>query len=280
MKLARTTIGKYTVEAVVKSLDVLEAFKEAEDLSLNEISHRVSLNKSRTFRLLHTLAQREYVERSADGARYKLGVRLFEVAANVRRDIRDVARPFMLDLQAQFNEMVNLGVLDGSDILYLDIVETSRPFRMSATVGCRMPAYQTSMGKAILAFLGADDPASASHELIGKAPRQQVRSICRKLQLVRRSGYAIDDQENERGVGCVGAPVLDAAGHPLAALSVSGPERRILERQKKIADAVMAACMGVSRNLGLNGTGIGRVSGARLARAIGTRQRRKREMNS
>jgi IclR family transcriptional regulator, KDG regulon repressor len=269
MKLARTTTGKYVVEAVVKSLDVLEAFNKAEDLTLNEISRRVGLNKSRTFRLLHTLAEYGYVERTSDGVRYKLGVKLFELAANVRRDIRDVARPFMLDLQGQFNEMVNLGVLDGSDVLYLDIVESSRPFRMSATVGCRMPAYQTSMGKAMLACLEADDPSSASSGLIRKLPPGQLEAVCRELETIRRRGYAVDDEENERGVGCVGAVVMDVAGHPLAALSVSGPEHRVLDQEKIVAEALVAACRGISKNLGLSASGIGRVSGARLARAVG-----------
>ena len=271
MKAARTTSGKYVVEAVVKAIDVLEAFNDAEDLTLNEISLRVMLNKSRTFRLLHTLADRGYVERNRDGSRYKLGVKLFERAANVRRDIRDVARPFMLDLQERFNEMVNLGVLDGSDVLYMDIIESSRPFRMSATVGCRMAAYQTSMGKTILAYLHADDPSCVSHALLENVARQRLQALSRELVMVRERGYAIDDEENERGVGCIGAPVLDAEGHPLAALSVSGPEHRIMGREKSIAVAVRGACNGISKNLGVHGAGVGRMVGARLARATGTR---------
>lgn len=271
MKVARTTSGKYVIEAVIKAIDVLEAFRNAEDLSLNEIGLRVGLNKSRTFRLLQTLAERGYVERNEDGTRYKLGIKLFEQAANVRRDIRDVARLFMLDLQERFNEMVNLGVLDNSDVLYLDIVESSRPFRMSATVGCRMPAYQTSMGKTILAYLHADDPASPSHPLLAVAPRAKLPSLYRELELVRQRGYAIDNQENESGVGCIGAAVLDTGGHPLAALSISGPEHRILGREQLIATALVSSCRGISKKLGLLGAGVGRSAGARLARTVGAR---------
>jgi DNA-binding IclR family transcriptional regulator len=257
MKVPRTTSGKYVIEAVMKAIDVLEAFRDAADLTLNEIGRRVGLNKSRAFRLLQTLAERGYVERNEDGTRYRLGVKLLEQAANVRRDIRDVARLFMLDLQERFNEMVNLGVLDNRDVLYLDIVESSRPFRMSATVGCRMPAYQTSMGKAILAHLHADDPSTSSHSLLGKPSRRRLRELCRELAMVRRRGYAFDDEENERGVACIGAAVLDTAGHPVAALSVSGPEHRILDREKEIAEAVVAACKGISKNLGLHVAGVG-----------------------
>ena len=75
MKLPRTTDHQYVVEAVAKALDLLEAFRDSEELSLNEISRRVGLNKSRSFRLLHTLAERGYVEKIADGGRYRLGDR-------------------------------------------------------------------------------------------------------------------------------------------------------------------------------------------------------------
>jgi DNA-binding IclR family transcriptional regulator len=271
MKVARTTSGKYVVDALVKALEVLEAFTDSSELALNEISRRVGLNKSRTFRLLYTLAEKGYVERSGDGLRYKLGVKLFERAANVRRDVRDVARPFMKELQERFNEMVNLGVLDREEVLYLDIVETSRAFRMSASVGCRMPAHRTSMGKAILANLHADDSTSPGCFLLAKVSRQEVAKLRSELQLTRERGYAIDNEDNERGVACIGAAVMDSAGNPVAALSVSGPVHRILEREKVIAPAVISACKGMSRNLALNGGGITPVVGVQLSRGVAVR---------
>src|SRR5512135_1219327 len=171
MKIARTTSGKYVVEAVAKALDILEVFSNSEGLTLNEISQRVGLNKSRTFRLLYTLAERGYVVRSSDGLRYSLGVKLLERASNVHRNVKDVARPVMLELQERFNETVNLSVLDDSgNVLYLDIAESSRPFRMTATVGCRMPAHITSMGKAMLAYMQIDDPASPGAPKIAGLP--------------------------------------------------------------------------------------------------------------
>src|SRR5437879_12147939 len=94
MKLARLTEGKYLVESVARALDVLETFRDSEELSLSEISRRVGLNKSRSFRLLHTLAERGYVEKIADGGRYRLGVKLFERAAHRGRELRRIAQPF------------------------------------------------------------------------------------------------------------------------------------------------------------------------------------------
>jgi len=267
MKVPRTTSGKYTIEVVTKALDVLEAF-DGNDLTLNEISQRVGLNKSRTFRLLCTLVEREFVERTADGSRYKLGIKLLERAALVRRDLREVARPFMLELQERFNEMINLGVLDGREILYLDIIESSRHFRMSATVGCRRTADQTALGKAILAYLHADDPASPAHILLGRRTRPQLQALCRELQTVRQRGYAIDDEEIERGVGCIGGPILDTDGYPMAAISISGLAHRILDREKPIAEAVAEACQGISKRMGLSSTDVSRPAGTRFASAL------------
>ncbi len=270
MKLARTTSGKYIVEAVAKAIDVLETFTSSDGLTLMEISQRVGLNKSRTFRLLCTLAERGYVERSSDGARYQLGVKLFERAALVRRSLRDVARPFMLDLQERFNEMVNLGTLDNGHVLYLDIVESSRPFRMSATVGCRMSTHQTSMGKAMLAYLRADDPACASQALLPKLSKQRLAALGRELEMVRHHGYAIDKEENEPGVACIGVPVFDPAGLPVAAMSISGPAHRVLASEKKIAEALLAACKRMSKSLDFGSVAANTTGAtAQLARSAG-----------
>ncbi len=246
MKVPRTTSGKYVVEAVFKAIDVLEAFQGSEGLSLNQISQRVGLNRSRTFRLLHTLAERGYVERNEEGTSYRLGIKLFERAANVRRDVKDVARPVMLDLRQRFNEMVNLSVLEDGYVLYLEIVESSRPFRMSATVGCRMPAHHTSMGKAML----AGTPGCFESGLLVQESRQRQQRLRKELETVQQRGYAIDDEENEPGVACIGAPILDAHGLPVAAMSVSGPVQRVLANEKKIAEALVAACSTVSKGLG------------------------------
>jgi DNA-binding IclR family transcriptional regulator len=250
MKNARTTTGKYVVDAVAKALDVLGCFNGSEGLSLNEISRRVGLNKSRTFRLLCTLRERGYIERNADGTLYRLGMKLFERASNLHRDLRDVARDFMLDLSHSFNETVNLGILDGGHVLYLDIVEASRPFRMGATVGCRMPAHQTSMGKALCAYMGANSPGSPLATAVGGLSKKGAQQFQHELELVQRRGYAIDDEENEPGVGCIGAPIFNALGIPIAAISVSGPVRRIVQHEKSMAAAVVAACAGVSKRLG------------------------------
>src|SRR6185369_15832247 len=105
-------LERYTVDSVSKALEVLDAFRQSEELSLAEITERVGLNKSRVFRLLHTLAEYGYIERNDNATRYALGVKLLERAACVRRDLRQLALPYMRQLHELFNETINLGVLD------------------------------------------------------------------------------------------------------------------------------------------------------------------------
>src|SRR5207245_1468289 len=254
MKLARLTEGKYLVESVARALDVLETFRDSEELSLSEISRRVGLNKSRSFRLLHTLAERGYVEKIADGGRYRLGVKLFERAAHLGRDLRRIAQPFMRQLHEQFNETVNLGVIHDGEVLYIDILESSQAFRMAARAGSRMPIFSTSLGKAIAAHLPESEVANLlSAQQMSKSTKRTTaenQALRNELQAVCRRGYALDNEENEPGVACVGVPIFDHTGRVLAAISVSGPVGRILGTQNRITRSLVSTCKEISGKLG------------------------------
>jgi IclR family transcriptional regulator, KDG regulon repressor len=248
MKLPKESDDKYVVEAVFKALDVLEVFQDGEELQLSEISKRVSLNKSRAFRLLYTLCERGYVERASDGHRYRLGLKLFEHASNLRRDLKQVAQAYMRKLQLKFNETVNLAVLHNGEVLYIDLLESSRPFRMSAMVGSRMAIANTSLGKALMAY-------AAEHELdlvFDTLTPSELRKLRAEMEIVRRRGYATDQEENEPGVACIGAPILNEAGVSIGALSVSGPSVRIQKQERDIGSTLASICREISRQMGFN----------------------------
>ena len=246
MKLPKESEDKYVVEAVLKALDVLEVFQDGEELQLSEISKRVALNKSRAFRLLYTLCARGYVERASDGHRYRLGLKLFEHASNLRRDVKQVAQPYMRKMQLRFNETVNLAVLHNGEVLYIDLLESSRPFRMSAMVGSRMPIPNTSLGKAMIAY-------ASEHELdavFDTLTPNELRKLRAEMEIVRRRGYATDPEENEPGVACIGAPILNEAGVSVGALSISGPSIRIQKQEREIGSTLAATCREISRQMG------------------------------
>ena len=254
MKRLRATSDRYVVEAVVKALELLDAFQGAEELTLTEISERVGLTKSRAFRLLHSLAVRGYVERSADGTRYTLGVKLIERAACVRRDLRQLALPFMQNLHTQFNETVNLAILDRGEILYIEMLESSHPFRMAAAVGSRSPWHSTALGKAMAAHMSEDElRLLLQAERLVKLTERTITDpgqMRRELEKVRRRGYALDEGETEPGAACIGAPIFNREGRPVAAMSLSGPAERILTNRREIAAALIAACREISRRMG------------------------------
>lgn len=246
MTSKRVANGKYVVEAVDSALDLLEAFRDSEELTLAAICQRARLNKSRTFRLLHTLAQRGYVERTADGLRYKLGLKLFEHATHFRRDLKNIAQPFMRQLHERFNEATNLAVIHNGEVLYVDLLESSRPFRMAAMIGSRMPIASTSLGKAMVAYANEKQAAT----LLAGVPPAELRKLRKDLAAVRLCGYALDRGENEPGVACVGAPVFDGSGSAIGAISVSGPMGRMLQQEKEVGETLVRACNDISRYMG------------------------------
>jgi IclR family acetate operon transcriptional repressor len=119
-------------------------------MSLNEISRSVGLPKSTAFKYLHTLQRAGFVMHRKDGDSYELGTRFWELSqlAGVDRRLREISLPIMRDLRDLYNETVNLGTLDGQEVLYLEMVESRHALSMRARVGGRDPAYSTSLGKA------------------------------------------------------------------------------------------------------------------------------------
>src|SRR5262245_4188717 len=257
MKVPRISPDRYFVEAVGRALDILETFGKDEQLTLKAISDRVGLNRTRAFRLLHTLAERGYVERNPDGRGYSLGGKLFERAAFVRRTIRQTALPLMHRLHERFNETVNLGILDSDEIVYIEMLESTQPFRMVAAIGTRSPVHACALGKAMSAFLPEPEAtallASAKLTKLTERTNTDVAKLGRELNRVRKDGDALDIEETEFGVACVGGPIFDRGGRPAAGISVSGPATRILAWRREIADAVVAASIDISRGLGYAG---------------------------
>lgn len=247
----------YVVKPVYKALQVLIVLgSERRPLTLTEICHRVRLPKTTVFRYLQTLAACGFVTHDRSEDVYQLGARLFELGqlAGQQLRIRDIALPLMVALRDRFNETVNLGILDGADIVYVEMVESHHALRMQATLGSRDPAYATALGRAMLAFM---DETSRRRHLPAKLVARTVYTVHTRPQLervlreVEKVGYALDDQENEDGARCVGAPIFEYPGRVVAALSVSAPTARLRpELLDEVAAAVTRTAAAISRQLG------------------------------
>lgn len=239
---------------VLAIFDLLD--RSPEGLQLRAIAEQAKLNKSTAYRFLAHLEKAGYLVRDGAGA-YLIGPRLAHLGSGstYQATICKVSRPMLEELWHESGETVNLGVLAGREILYLDVMESPHNFRMVSKIGMRRPLHCTGLGKAILAW----QPESFCEELlaVGKLEKLTHHTITRaagltaELGRIQRAGYAIDNEEAELGARCVAAPILDAQGYVAAGISVSGPVIRMPKaRTNEIANAVKHAALEISKRLG------------------------------
>lgn len=245
------------VGVLIKTAQVLRALARSEaPLGPTELAQLTGIDRSAVHRILSTLARDRLVERSRANGTYHLGIGLASlglIAAN-RLDLRRIARPHLEALFARCGETVNLAVLDGDAILYIDIIETQRGLRMASAIGSRDPVSTTALGKAILAFL----PPERQQGLLAKLPiplrtPQSLRTraeLQRALARVRADGIALDNEEQEVGACCVSAPIFGLASEVAGAVSVSAPAVRFDdERRTAITADLIATARRISREL-------------------------------
>jgi IclR family transcriptional regulator, acetate operon repressor len=241
------TDGPYSVRAVVRALDVLDLLRQSSvPLSLGEAADAVGLPKSSVLRYLSTLEARGYVERDLESGGYRVGLAL---ASQQLENLSSRARPVLTELRDRFGETMNLGVLSGGQVAYLEIVESPKAIRFAARKGSRDPLHSTALGKALASYLGDDE----IREILAAQgmPARTSRTITDAEQFlaavasVRQSGYALDDRENEEDGRCVAVPVLET---PVpAAISLSAPVSRFsLNDVDEVATALHVAARKVA----------------------------------
>lgn len=249
---AETASGsRYSIRAVDRALDILDLLQRAHGgVSLNELSQVVGLPKSSAFRYLTTLEARDYVLRDADET-YRLGhasspMRPREVSLLVA-----LARPRMEELGRRFEETINLGVLDGTRVAYLDIVESPRAMRFAARPGHSDPVHSSALGKVLCARLGAEGVRRIlAVEGMPKLTEHTITTpekFFAELETVRTRGWAIDNLENEDGGRCVAVPI---PGPLAAAVSLSAPAARFpKERVAETAGVLARAAEDIATEL-------------------------------
>jgi IclR family transcriptional regulator, acetate operon repressor len=232
----------YAIRAVDRVLDVLDVLRgRTRGVSLAEVARGAGLARSSAFRYLVTLERRGYVERDGQDG-YRLGP-AFPARAQPLRLVT-VGRPLLEELRDRFQETINLGVLDGNAVTYLDIVESPMAIRFAARPGDRNAIHSTALGKALAAQLRDDDVRRilAAEGMAAMTPRTIVDedAYVREVAVVRRRGFALDSGENEEGGGCI-AVAVRGADVP-AAISLSAPAARLsAERVDEVAAALRDA---------------------------------------
>ena len=224
------------------------------------MGERLDLNKSTIHRLLAVLEHHRYVERDLLSGKYRLGLKLAELGniALSRFDLQATARRFVERLVQETGETAHLGILQQNEVVSLVNVETQRSVRTPSTVGRRSPIHCTSQGKLLIAFRPKMeiDQILRAYRFVPYTKRtiRQSSGYRAELLKVRNLGFAVDDEEFEEGLRCIGAPVRDHSGKVIAAVSIAGPTFRITaERTPELIQKVVTVAHDLSEALGCNG---------------------------
>ncbi len=249
--LSRTVAKAFTI------VDVL-AGQSDRGITLTDLSAQLRMPKSTVHRYLATLQQLKLAERS-DTDRFRLGTKVIELAGMflANSDLRTESQAALEALATQTDETIHLAVPSGTEVVYIAKVESKHALRMYSYIGARLPMYCTALGKAILAFSTPERRRDVLVQPLKSRTPSTITSphaLERELDAIRAQGYAIDDEENEPGIRCIGAPISDYSQTVIAALSVSGPGNR-MDRKRCIALApvVRDAALRVSKRMGYAG---------------------------
>ncbi len=254
---------RYRIQAIERAVAILNVFTADEpELGVTEIAERVRLHKSTVHRFMVNLDAAGLVERNPRSGRYRLGLHIFELGGLVmqRMNLWDEALPFLEGLVRDTGETGHLAVLEGGEAIYIERVEARRPLRVPSAIGRGYPAHATNLGKVLLADLPRDRLVEivTTHGLASYT-RNTITDLAQleaELERIRIQGYAIDDEEYDEGLRCIGAGVRDHSGRVVSALGIGGPVTRITpERVEELAQLVMTAATGLSRRLGAHQSG-------------------------
>ncbi len=256
----RRSKSSYVIQTVANAFRLLEEFGGADgELGVTELSNRLGLHKNNVFRLLATLEQQDYVEQCAQTERYRLGrgcLALGQAFADTRGLVR-FARPVLAKLAGEMNETAHLGVLSDYEVVHLAGERPDQLVGTSLRTGQRLAAHCTALGKALLAGKSAAALAQLDKERVraGKLVAHTPATITDRdkffehLRTVASQGWALDLEECAPGLCCVAAPVHDASGSVVAALSVSAPIFRVSE--SRIHDEVLPRVSAAASELSL-----------------------------
>lgn len=244
---ARPGRPAYFTATLAKGLDILEALSGIEDSSLTDLSRGLGISGPTLFRILSTLIACGYVSKHAATGRYRATLKSWALGAQVvrRLTLRDVARPHLEALLAETREAPHLAVLDGDGVVVIDRLEAPHPVRVDTYVGQRAPTYCSATGKAILAFRG-EPMKTATLTRYTSTTLSDPAALARELALVRKRGYAVNQEEWRRGVCAIAVPLRGAGGAVAGSLSLTmpterfGSSRRFLKPLERAARAISA----------------------------------------
>lgn len=247
-----------SVRAVERALDILLCFSmERPTLSLTEIAEQVGMHKSTIHRLLATQESKRFITRNQTNGTYQLGFLFFELASIMLHDldIHRWAMPYLEEISLQCGETVDLAILDNSHVVYLQVVESTQRVKIAAAVGEQLPAFCTASGKAFLAYL----PEKLVVQILAQGMTKYTENtlvspedLFKNLRQIRELGFAISEQEYEKDINAVAAPILDANDCPVAVIAIVGPSYRMSrDRMLELGELIKETADAIAKDVGM-----------------------------
>lgn len=246
-----------SVAAVLKVFAILQALSEQKDIGISELSVRLAMPKATVYRFLQTMMTLGYVHQQADSERYGLTMKAFELGAKALQypELVDLAKHHMQLLADKTGEAVHLGTLIDSEIIYVHKIDSRHNLGMYSRVGRRAPLHCTAIGKVLLAW---EHPQRRERLLDGVEFRRfrdktivDRSAYLAELERVRAQGYGEDREEFDDHIRCIGIPIFDRLGQPVAGMSVSFPSFRYDEaKAPELVAMLTAASRDISTRLG------------------------------
>jgi IclR family KDG regulon transcriptional repressor len=257
--MAKREKDTYTIRSIHNALNLLEEFKgNRDELGVTELSKRLNLHKNRVFRILATLEAKGYIEQNKATENYRLGLKSLELGQTFIKQLGLVrqAKPFLREIVKQCNEMACIGTIRQGSAIYLDVEEPNQMVKVADRVGWRLPIHCTAIGKAQIAFVSEEELEKLG--VLDNMDKFTENTIVDKVEFIKhikevaKQGYAVDNEEHNLGVRCVGVPLKDYTGRVVGGISVSGPSFRMTDEvlKRKIIPVVKQAGRNVSKRLG------------------------------
>jgi DNA-binding IclR family transcriptional regulator len=254
---------RYLINSIIRASNILKCFHgDNTHFKISEIARQLELDRSTTYRILLSLEKCGLVEKDQKTGEFSLGLSAFEIGNTYlrRMDFIKISKPIMTELALKVQETVHLAVLSDIEIVYVDKIDSPRTLGVMSKIGQRAPIYCTALGKALLAHLPEGECSKVINEIHLKPFTPHTitskKQLIAELQEVRRRGYARDRREIEEDVECLAAPIFNHLGNAVAALSISGPQRKVnIPRERIFAGQVMKAANLISSKMGYMGKG-------------------------
>jgi len=249
---------RYLINSIIRACNALKCFsKEKAHFKISNLARELQLDRSTTYRILLSLEKCGLVEKDKRTGGYSLGMAAFEIGNTYlsRLDFIQISKPVMADLAMKVQETVHLAVLSDKEIVYVDKVDSPRSLGVMSKIGQRAPVYCTALGKVLLAFQVEEELGRIVNGIrlkpFTKNTLTSKNRLIKELKEIRNRGYALDQREYELDVECIGAPIRNHLGDVIAALSISGPQRKInTSHEKQYISQVVKATGLISTKMG------------------------------